>query len=379
MKRMIACAAVVLLLLPGCSKSPLRGRIWEGELYRSSDGVKLSDVCLKMTSDSLYIYSNAIFGADNEALELVDRNKTEYVFRNIGGERYTMNFDYRKDANEAEILSIDGSDYKMVLSPVEGDAFTPEQLAFYSDKRVAPRGDLYFAGRWMGEIFRIRDNQRLSAVGLEFTGDTMRVYSNAIFGKSNEKLYNVDFENGAFVYMNSVQDEFRLKPEYNGNSISLRGDDFYIDVQPFDGDWEEAISFYRKKDVPRNADSYFFGIYVGKTRGRMPAAALMGALFGIGVEFMEMEVTVTLEFLEGNRCRQSMETIFIDSRMQVLLALGGASSKDFKEVEVLPYKVEENRLVCGGDSFYIQPDGSLLMPAKSNSQAEIDRLVLQPR
>lgn len=247
MKRMVAYAAFMLLLFSGCSKSPLVGRIWEGELYRNSDGAKLSDVCLKMTPDSLYIYSNAIFGADNEALELVDRNKTEYVFRNIGGERYMMNFDYRKDANEAEILSIDGSDYKMVLSPAEGDTFTPEQLAFYSDKRVAPRGDLYFAGRWMGEIFRIRDNQRLSSVGLEFTGDTMRVYSNAIFGKSNEKLYNADFEKGAFVYTNSARDEFRLKPEYDGNSILLQGDDFYIDVQPFDGDWEEAISFTAKK------------------------------------------------------------------------------------------------------------------------------------
>lgn len=122
----------------------------------------------------------------------------------------------------------------------------------------------------------------------------------------------------------------------------------------------------------------FFGVYVGKTRGRIPAAALMGALFGVGTELMEMELTVTLEFLEENRCRKSMEMLFTDPRMQMFLALGGGGSQ-FEESEVLPYKVMGNQLVCGGDSFYIQSDGSLLMPAKSNSQAEIDRLVLQPQ
>lgn len=257
MKKMIAYATVMLLFLSGCSKSPLIGRIWDGELYRKSDGVKLSDVCLKMTSDSLYIYSNAIFG------------------------------------------------------------------------------------------------------------------------KSNENLYNADFEKGAFVYTNSARDEFRLKPEYDGNSISLQGDNFYIDVQPFDGDWEEAISFYRKKEVPRNADSYFFGVYVGKTRGRIPAAALMGALFGVGAEFMDMEITVTLEFLEGNRCRMSMKAIPTDSRMLVIAALGGASLKDLTEVKVLSYKAEKNRLVCGNDSYYIQSDGTLLMPAQNTSEITTDKLVLQ--
>ena len=442
-----------------------------------------------MTSDSLYIYSNAIFGADNERLSFVEQKENEYTFLNAKGDRYVMNFDYRKEETNAESLSIIGPDYKISLLPLESNMFTSEGLAFYHKKRVAPCAEHYFSGRWYGKIIRTSDNQSLSNICMEFIGDTLHIYSNAIFGYSNEELYNIDFENGAFVYANASDEKFQLKPRYNGTAISLTGDDFHIEVEPFEGEWDEAMAFYQKRKVPRNADFYFsgrwhgkiirtsdnqslsnicmefigdtlyvysnaifgrsneelynidfengtfvyanasgekfqlipqyngtdisltgddfrieveplegkwdeamafylkqevarnadgylFGTYVGKINILFPMADMLGILSGVGTGVYDMEGTMTLEFLEGNRCRVSMKAALTDPRMKLLAVLSGGNALNIPP-KVSPYKVEGNQFRCGGDLYYIQPDGSIVLPSQKRSGLEMDKVVLR--
>lgn len=375
MRKLFFSVTIILIVLSGCNRSPIIGHIWYGELYRNSDGKKLSDVSLKMTSDSLYIYSNAIFGADNERLSFVEQKENEYTFLNAKGDRYVMNFDYRKEETNAESLSIIGPDYKISLLPLESNMFTSEGLAFYHKKRVAPCAEHYFSGRWYGKIIRTSDNQSLSNICMEFIGDTLYVYSNAIFGCSNEELYNIDFENGTFVYANASDEKFQLIPQYNGTAISLTGDDFRIEVEPLEGKWDEAMAFYLKREVARNADGYLFGTYVGKINILSPMADMYGILSGVGTGVMDMEGTMTLEFLEGNRCRVSMEATFTDPRMKLLATLSGKALNS--PLEVLPYKVEGNQFRCGGDLYYIQPDGSIVLPSQKRSGVKMDRVVLR--
>lgn len=329
-----------------------------------------------MTSDSLYIYSNAIFGADNERLSFVEQKENEYTFLNAKGDRYVMNFDYRKEETNAESLSIIGPDYKISLLPLESNMFTSEGLAFYHKKRVAPCAEHYFSGRWYGKIIRTSDNQSLSNICMEFIGDTLYVYSNAIFGRSNEELYNIDFENGTFVYANASGEKFQLIPQYNGTDISLTGDDFRIEVEPLEGKWDEAMAFYLKQEVARNADGYLFGTYVGKINILFPMADMLGILSGVGTGVYDMEGTMTLEFLEGNRCRVSMKAALTDPRMKLLAVLSGGNALNIPP-KVSPYKVEGNQFRCGGDLYYIQPDGSIVLPSQKRSGLEMDKVVLR--
>lgn len=376
MRKLFFLVTIILIVLSGCNRSPIIGHIWYGELYRNSDGKKLSDVSLKMTSDSLYIYSNAIFGADNERLSFVEQKENEYTFLNAKGDRYVMNFDYRKEETNAESLSIIGPDYKISLLPLESNMFTSEGLAFYHKKRVAPCAEHYFSGRWYGKIIRTSDNQSLSNICMEFIGDTLYVYSNAIFGRSNEELYNIDFENGTFVYANASGEKFQLIPQYNGTDISLTGDDFRIEVEPLEGKWDEAMAFYLKQEVARNADGYLFGTYVGKINILFPMADMLGILSGVGTGVYDMEGTMTLEFLEGNRCRVSMKAALTDPRMKLLAVLSGGNALNIPP-KVSPYKVEGNQFRCGGDLYYIQPDGSIVLPSQKRSGLEMDKVVLR--
>ena len=376
MRKLFFLVTIILIVLSGCNRSPIIGHIWYGELYRNSDGKKLSDVSFKMTSDSLYIYSNAIFGADNERLSFVEQKENEYTFLNAKGDRYVMNFDYRKEETNAESLSIIGPDYKISLLPLESNMFTSEGLAFYHKKRVAPCAEHYFSGRWYGKIIRTSDNQSLSNICMEFIGDTLYVYSNAIFGRSNEELYNIDFENGTFVYANASGEKFQLIPQYNGTDISLTGDDFRIEVEPLEGKWDEAMAFYLKQEVARNADGYLFGTYVGKINILFPMADMLGILSGVGTGVYDMEGTMTLEFLEGNRCRVSMKAALTDPRMKLLAVLSGGNALNIPP-KVSPYKVEGNQFRCGGDLYYIQPDGSIVLPSQKRSGLEMDKVVLR--
>lgn len=66
---LIPCMLAAILLL-GCSppEEKIKGRTWEGEVYRNEDDKELSKVKLKMSHDTLFIFANAIFGASNDPL-----------------------------------------------------------------------------------------------------------------------------------------------------------------------------------------------------------------------------------------------------------------------------------------------------------------------
>lgn len=159
--------------MTGCNTDPVADRIWCGDLYRMADGERLSEVCMKLSGDTLRIYSNAIFGADNECLFCRANQKSDYLFVDATGDEFPMKFTYSVDQETAETLLVEGPDYRMVLRPASDETFAPELLAFYKHRPVPSQAALYFSGRWTGDIVRSRDGQRLSAVCVEYRADTL--------------------------------------------------------------------------------------------------------------------------------------------------------------------------------------------------------------
>lgn len=370
--------ALSVSVMTGCGVDSVSDHIWCGDLYRIADGEHLSEVCLRLSGDTLRIYANAIFGAENEQLLCCERQKSDYLFVGTSGDEFPMKFTYSTDQETAKTLLVEGADYRMVLHAASDETFTPEQLAFYKRRPVPSQAALYFSGRWTGDIIRSRDGQRLSAVCVEYRTDTLKVYANAIFGKQNEVLLCTGFHDGAYHYANGAGTEFRLRPARQGENILLFGSDFSMELEPLQGDWQAARTFYKSQNVPRSADGYLFGTYVGRAKGGMPMANTLGILSGLQPGFMDMQLIATLSFSEGNRCKCTTEILWDDPQISTMLIMSGKDIRE-KSSKIYKYKVEGNRVILDqkGGTYYIQADGSLFLPGENDGYARLDDMILR--
>ncbi|MCM1218559.1 MAG: hypothetical protein NC548_29065 [Lachnospiraceae bacterium] len=368
------------LAMVGCNNEidPVVDRIWCGDLCRAADGERLSEVCMELSGDTLRVYSNAIFGADNECLLCRMNQQSDRLFVDAGGGEFPMKFTYSADEETPETLLVEGPDYRMLLHPAAEAEFTPELLAFYKHRSVPSQASLYFSGRWTGDIVRLRDGQQLSKVCAEYETDTLYIYANAIFGKANEVLLYNGYSDGKFVYTNLSGEEIILAPVRQDEKIVMKGADFSMTVLPFDGDWQAARKFYKRLNVPRSADSYMFGRYSGRAKGRVPLGNALSGMSGLSPEFMNVQCSVTLEFLDVNQCRYLIECQWTDPQMVMMMAMAGQNAR-FNTSKTHTYRVEGNRIILDkkGGTFYIQTDGSLLLPSESDPTVELDDLILR--
>jgi hypothetical protein len=128
-----------------------KNKTWEGQLVRYDDLKVLSAVRLKFTDDTLYIFSNAIFGAGNDTLiiQSVNKKDSSMVLKNHIGGIITINFDYRDDNNK-ERLMINGQDYFIHLIKSKVDISQPGALDFYKDYSVPIEAYMYLNGAYEG-------------------------------------------------------------------------------------------------------------------------------------------------------------------------------------------------------------------------------------
>ena len=103
MKHRVAVLIAFPLVFSFCTKpyEKIEHTTWEGQIHRMDDDKVLSDVRLKLSDDTLYLFSNAIFGADNDTLLLQNFTKTDSVFtyKSINGR--TFNFKYRRELRKS--------------------------------------------------------------------------------------------------------------------------------------------------------------------------------------------------------------------------------------------------------------------------------------
>ncbi len=157
MKKQSTLLFIAIMLIPflqSCSDpfSEVKNRSWEGQVYRIPDKKELADVRLKMTDDSLFIFSNAIFGAENDTLVLVGFNHdgdSIFNWESPSGEEFSCRLKYRMPGNK-ERLTFIGSDYFIVLKPSQMDVSEINALDFYKNKAVPRESYLYLDGVYEG-------------------------------------------------------------------------------------------------------------------------------------------------------------------------------------------------------------------------------------
>lgn len=148
------------LLLAVCLLSSCNGLIdqfkeqtWQGHLYRSNDQKELSDVLLKFTDDSLYIYSNAVYGAENDtlAIQQVNKKDSSMLLKNKQGETFTIYFQLEVKQDD-ETLFIYSNDYYISLEKSNSDITQPSTLDFYRNKIVPRETAYYLDGTYVGQL-----------------------------------------------------------------------------------------------------------------------------------------------------------------------------------------------------------------------------------
>lgn len=375
MRRLFTIVFVSVVLLTSCMENRISDRIWSGLLMRTEDDKVLSEVCMRKLGDTLQIYSNAIFGAENEILVCTRHARHNYTFESVDGTVFYMNFAWSKDSDLGlELLTIEGPDYYMKLTSSSDYGFSSEMLDFYRKRSVPVNAAYYFSGRWYGHIVRLRDEELMSPVCIEFAEDTMRVFANAIFGKRNEVLVNEGFRNGVFDFANA-EGHFLLEPDRIDDQIILAGDGFAICLEPLYGDWKDTVqSFYKAYDVARDAEGYIFGSYYGEGVGRVCNSDVLCLVFGVSPDMMDIYFNVNLDFLEGNRVRMTLDCGYVNPQMQMLTGLFGGVN--VKSSDIYEYKITDGVVHIDQDSFRILSNGDLLSPGGQEQNIEYSDVLL---
>lgn len=146
---------ILILLFSSCSKpyDEIQNKTWEGEILRRSDYKKLSEVILKVSNDSLFLYSNAIFGSENDTLKLVryDQKDSILIFNSLTGNSFKVKFEHSQ-TDTTENLILVGDDYAIVLAKNYFEINNDRVSGFYWNINVPRDAFMYLEGTYKGEI-----------------------------------------------------------------------------------------------------------------------------------------------------------------------------------------------------------------------------------
>lgn len=146
---------ILIVLLSSCSGpyDDIKNKTWSGQIYRMSDEKELSNVWLKMSKDTLYLFSNAIFGAENDTLIFENYNGKDSVltYNSLIGNRFAYKFRHVK-TDDSENLILIGNDYFVYLISSGFDIKDQDVLDFYRNISVPRDAYMYLDGTYKGEL-----------------------------------------------------------------------------------------------------------------------------------------------------------------------------------------------------------------------------------
>lgn len=146
---------LLTMLLFSCSQpyDKIKNKCWEGEIYRSSDDKRLSYLKLEMRNDTLFLFSNAIFGSDNDTLILqqVEEKDSIFTYKSLEGNIFKFKLAYERNDN-LESLYLFGNDYYIALGTSSLGLWEDGSLDFYECLPVPRESYMYLDGAYEGEL-----------------------------------------------------------------------------------------------------------------------------------------------------------------------------------------------------------------------------------
>lgn len=156
----------------------IKNKTWEGQIYRIRDEKKLSDIRLKIVNDTMYVFSNAIFGSKNDTLTLISNNNQDStcIFKNSVGDQFKLNYEIKNLADSGTFYLI-SNDFYIGLTASNIDISSSNALDFYLNINVPRNPDMYLDGAYEGTV--------------EFENQLVNVFSNSV-GSAKFKLVFLD-------------------------------------------------------------------------------------------------------------------------------------------------------------------------------------------
>lgn len=151
----LSMSIILMVLFSSCSRplGKIRNKTWEGNILRRGDYKKLSEVFLKMSNDTLFVFSNAIFGSENDTLKLVkyDERDSTLTFNSHTGNSFKVKFEHLQ-TDTTENLFLIGDDYAIVLAKSYSKINDDRVSDFYWNVNVPRDAYMYLDGTYKGEL-----------------------------------------------------------------------------------------------------------------------------------------------------------------------------------------------------------------------------------
>ena len=166
----VICGIFIVSLMSSCSKpfEDLYNKKWVGYLYRTADDQKLSEVAFQMKHDTLFIYSNAVFGSGNDTLLLESSNKADSLFHYVSKSGNTYNlkasFSYEK---KDTFLFLHSNDFLIAAYEDKRGSIKLPVPDWYWNCSLPRETFMYLSGTYEGslEMNRQWDNLELMGIG----------------------------------------------------------------------------------------------------------------------------------------------------------------------------------------------------------------------
>lgn len=330
----------LVIALVSCNKAAIEGG-WIGEIVRSNDGVCLGKVGLRFERDSLFVYSNVIFGSRYICFLPDGSEKNVHNYVSLNTPIISICLKVYEDS-----LNIQGSDFFITATKNE------EEMNMYIENEykrqsVPQTAASYVWGTWEGGLFRVSDNKKLSPIVLEAFLDSVKVYSNAIYGRKNVLSYLVKYDETAEAFSYSSSQLNWLLSEKEGK-IFVQGKGYYALLNSVDSINKD---FYRNKEVSQDPNLYLAGnIY----RGELSPKGQYGLYSTMVKSIFQIEI------LDDERLRCSAWAKISNSQMGLFALFAGVKDGEKIIDEIHTYSIENGFLRFGKEKWQIKENGNTL-------------------
>ena len=342
---------VALISLLSCSDSnPFSGKLWYGELLRAKDSQVLSPIVLDFQGKKLKIYANAIFGKNKTDFKLDKVEENEYTYVNEEN-NIELSIRLNDDNNSIYVGSAQGNGYfaKAIIDENRSKEFIEKH---YEDKETLSNPDNYLKGAsYEGVLYRKSDNLKLSQIVLMENNDTIKIYSNALFGVNNISFTETGIMHNLNCFKYSSNEIEDILIYTDGNKLKIDGSDFYAILNPAGN---LNLSFFNDRIVSTNPSHYPKpgSVYTGNLTSTKKDMA----------EAMTMYVfNLTISIVNENSIKSTLKSGINDNYLR-LYALSTGANYNAGRMLFSPMSNSETTYL----SYYVDKDGAIMVMDKKN-------------
>lgn len=144
-------------LLFSCSKSvpidEVKNRIWAGNVFRLEDNKELADALVRLSKDTMYVYSDAVFGSENDTLIFREYQEKDSIYIYQNSEEDLIRFQYKTEKQGInKYLTLISDDFYLVLMEFDYKMSDIDVYNIYNNRAVPRNPYMYFDGAYEGTL-----------------------------------------------------------------------------------------------------------------------------------------------------------------------------------------------------------------------------------